>query len=443
MKRAAPRRAYALGVLTLTYAFNFVDRSILGILAPSIAADLGFQRTEIGLLTGFYFALFYTGLGLPIALYADRANRKVVVGAALMVWSGFTLLSGFVTSFFWLALARIGVAVGEAGGSPPSHAMISDLYGPRDRGRALGLYSLGIPFGIMVAYFTAAALSTTETTNWRAVFVVLGVPGVLLAVLLLLTVQEPERGRLDAAGDQLGLWQAVSRLARYPSYWLTALGLSFASFAGYALGAFLIDFARAAFPEVSVARLLVLLGLLNGTLYAAGTYAGGALADRWARRTSASYALVGAVAALVAAPALVAAVWAQSFLAFLAFVAVNVLAGGFYLAPSFSVAQNLAPPQLRAVSTAVFFFVLNLIALGGGPTLTGALADVLGTGREVWFVPFSAAIAGAVGGGLGEVPGYRWALSTLGLAYVLGALSWFFAARLLPRDLARARGEAP
>ena len=439
---ATTNRGYVLALLTLVYAFNFVDRQILGILAPFIAADLGFERTEIGLLTGFYFAMFYTVLGLPIALYADRANRKVVVSVALAVWSGFTFLSGFVTSFFWLALARIGVAIGEAGGSPPSHSLLSDLYAPKERARALGTYSLGIPFGIMVAFFTSAALSTSESTDWRMVFFVLGAPGVIVAILLLLTVREPVRGRMDAAPSAAsGVGEALRTLVSYPAYWWMCLGISFASYAGYATSAFLIDFVREVFPDVSVVRLLVILGVLNGTLYAGGTYAGGALADRWALRSRSGYALVAVFSILVALPALLAAIWAQSFVLFLVFIGINIFFGGFYLGPSFSVAQNLAPAHLRAVSTAIFFFVLNLIALGGGPTITGALADVLGTGREVWFIPFSGALGEAVDGGMGEARGFRWALSTLAIAYALAIGCYLLAAKHLPRDLARAQGE--
>ena len=437
------KRGYVLGLLTLVYAFNFVDRQILGILAPSIAADLGFARTEIGLLTGFYFAMFYTVLGLPIALYADRANRKVVVSVALAVWSGFTFLSGFVTSFFWLALARIGVAIGEAGGSPPSHSLLSDLYKPEERAKALGTYSLGIPFGIMVAFFTSAALSTAQDTNWRLVLFVLGAPGVILAVILMLTVKEPQRGRLDAPAAVAGkLGDALRKLTSYKSYWWMALGISFASYAGYAVSAFIIDFIREVHSDVSVVRVLLILGVINGTLYAAGTYAGGALADRWATKTKSAYALVGVFSVMLAAPTLLVAVWSQSWPLFLVFIGIHIFFGGIYLGPSFSVAQNLAPPHLRAVSTAIFFFVLNLIALGLGPTITGALMDVIGTGREVWYVPFSASIAEGVDGGLGEDLGLRWGLTSLMVAYALAVLCYLMAARSLPGDLARARGEA-
>ena len=438
------RRGYVLSLLTLVYAFNFVDRQILSILAPSIAADLGFEDAGIGLLTGFWFALFYTALGLPIALLADRTNRKAVVSVALAAWSLFTFLSGFVTSFFWLAAARVGVAIGEAGGSPPSHSLLSDLYPPTERARALGVYSLGIPFGIMTAFFVSAALSGAEATNWRLVFFVLGAPGVLLAVVLFATVREPQRGRLDTAGaSATGLGEALSRLVRFPSYWAMAFGISFASYGGYAVSAFLVRFILEAHPGLDLRTVLVVLGVINGTLYAAGTYAGGALADRWAARDRGrGYAKVGIVSVALAAPALLVAVWAQSWALFLIAISVHIFFGGFYLGPSFSVAQNLAPPKARAMSTAIFFFVLNLIALGLGPTITGALSDVIGLGRTVAWLPGSGALAAAVDGGLGSDLGRRWALTTLGAAYALAILAYAVAALRLPTDLARARGEA-
>lgn len=440
----AQRRGYVLGLLTLVYAFNFVDRQILSILAPSIAADLGFEDTGIGLLTGFWFALFYTALGLPIALLADRTNRKVIVSAALALWSGFTFLSGFVTSFGWLAAARVGVAIGEAGGSPPSHSLLSDLYPAKERARALGIYSLGIPFGIMTAFFVSAALSGSDATNWRLVFFVLGAPGVILALVLLFTVKEPRRGQLDTdAAARATLGEALSQLVKFPSYWAMALGISFASYAGYATSAFIIRFVLEAHPGMDLRMVLVILGLLNATLYAAGTYAGGALADRWSALDGGrGYGKVGVLSVAIAMPALLVAIWAQSWPVFLVFIGINLFFGGFYLGPSFSVAQNLAPPKARAMSTAIFFFVLNLIALGLGPTITGALSDVIGLGREVAWLPGSGALAAAVDGGLGSDLGRRWALSTLAIAYALAIVCYAVAALHLPRDLARARGEA-
>ena len=423
----APRassRSYVLGLLTLVYAFNFVDRQILGILAPFIAADLGFDDSQIGLLTGFYFALFYTVLGIPIAAYADRGPRVLIVSAALAVWSGFTFASGFVTSFFWLALARIGVAVGEAGGSPPSHSVLSDLYRPKERGRALAIYSLGIPFGTMAAYFAVAALAGEDDAPWRLVLFVIGAPGVILAAIIALTVKEPRRGQLERAVSAPGVpfGAALRRLLRIPSYWLMCLGISFASFGGYAIAAFLVTYITRAFPDVPVPPMLVTLGVINGVSYAAGTYLGGQVADRWAERDVRGYALAPARGTAVAGVAAVAALYVESYGVFIALVTAFTFFAGLYLGPSFSVAQNLAPVEVRATSTAVFFFVLNLIALGGGSTVVGFASTALteAHGAEV---------------------GLRYALSLVGITYALAVVCYLATAVTLRKDWARAQGE--
>lgn len=421
---AAQNRGYVLGLLTLVYAFNFIDRQILATLGPAIKADLGISNGDFGLLTGIVFALFYTVLAIPVAGLADRFNRVLIVAIALILWSGFTFASAFAGSFLVLAALRIGVAIGEAGGSPPSHSILSDLFPKEQRGRALAIYSMGIPFGLMAAFFVAALFSTGQTTDWRLVLKVIGLPGILVGILLLLTVKEPERGRLDTKSAAIPFKKALPELLRIPSYWTMCLGISFASFGGYAVSSFVVIYLRGAYPDVNLGSMLWVLGLINGVFYAAGTYAGGAIADKAAAtRGEGAYGWVAALSLLIVAPAIIAAVWVGSYTVSLALFAVYIFFAGFYLGPSFSVAQNLARPSVRATSTAVFFFVLNLIALGGGPTVVGYLADALAVGR-------------------GDVAGLRLALTTLAIPYALAILCYALAARTLPADMAKARGEA-
>ena len=425
---AAPRassRGYVLGLLTLVYAFNFIDRQILSTLGPAIKADLGISNGDFGLLTGIVFALFYTVLAIPVAGLADRFNRVVIVAAALVLWSGFTFASAFAGSFLVLAALRVGVAIGEAGGSPPSHSILSDLYPKAERGRALAIYSMGIPFGLMAAFFVAALLSSGQTTDWRLVLKVIGLPGIVVGFILLLTVGEPQRGQLDQKAAGVPFREALPELLRIPSYWTMCLGISFASFGGYAVSTFVVIYLRGAFPEVDLSRMLVMLGVINGIFYAGGTYVGGALADRIAaRRGPGAYGWVAAASLLVVAPAIIAALYVESYAVCLTLFAIYIFFAGFYLGPSFSVAQNLARPSVRATSTAVFFFVLNLIALGGGPTVVGYLAD-------------------GFAGGRGETAGLRLALTTLAVPYALAVLSYAMAARTLPRDMVRAEGARP
>lgn len=429
-------RGLILALLTLVYAFNFIDRQIVGVLAPFIKADLGLNDTQIGLLTGFVFAMFYTVIGLPVASLADttktlrigglslRLDRVTIIALSLATWSFFTLLTGFAGGFLALALLRIGVAVGEAGCSPPSHSLLSDFYAPRERGRALSIYSLGIPFGIMLAYFAGAFFRSGGMVDWRLAFVVVGFAGLPVALLVKLLLPEPERGRLDTAkAAPLPFRQALARLAKVPSYWTMAFGIAFTSFAAYAVNAFLMVYVLQAFPQVPLVPLLVGLGIGNATFYAAGTYLGGVVADAFGRKNVAAYALVPAVTVAISGIALTLGWLSGSVVVFFICLSVFIFFNGFYLGPSFSVAQNLAGVSVRATSTAVFFFVLNFIAMGGGPSITGFLSDT-----------FAAELGD-------PLEGLRRALVVLSFAYAASVALFLSAARTLPKDWANAQAE--
>jgi len=185
-------RRYVLGILFVTYTFNFIDRQILGILVEPIKQDLGVSDTAMGLLTGLAFAVFYTVMGIPIARIADRTNRRNLIAIALAIWSGFTALQGAAQNFWQLLIFRVGVGVGEAGCSPPSHSIISDYYPANRRATALGIYSLGIPVGILFGFFVGGWME--QFFGWRWAFVVVGIPGLILALVVRFTVSEPPRG---------------------------------------------------------------------------------------------------------------------------------------------------------------------------------------------------------------------------------------------------------
>lgn len=438
-------RGSILALLTLVYVFNFIDRQIVGVLAPFIKADLGLSGTEIGLLTGFVFALFYTVIGIPIASLVDNTktfsagsfrikfDRVTIIALSLATWSFFTMMTGFAGGFIALAVLRIGVAVGEAGCSPPSHSLLSDLYAPNERAKALGTYALGIPFGVMLAYFAAAFFAGGGTVDWRLAFVVIGVLGIPVAVITKVMVPEPERGRMDGPKTEpLPFKKALAELATIPSYWTMALGIAFASFGSYAVNAFLTLYIygeptaevgawMGAFVTVPLQPLLIGLGIGNAIFYASGTYLGGVVADHFGKKNVSAYALVPAATISISAVAAVVAWTASSPTVFFVGLSVYIFFLGFYLGPSFSVAQNLAKVSVRATSTAVFFFVLNLIALGGGPSVTGFLYDHF------------ASTSGD------QLVGLRTALLALTVAYGLSVVMFLVSAKLLPKDWAKAQ----
>ncbi|MEQ1930618.1 MAG: MFS transporter [Parvularculaceae bacterium] len=419
---AASYSYYVLAILTLVYTFNFIDRQIIGILSPAIKEDLGLSDSMLGLLKGLAFAVLYTTLGIPIAWLADRRNRVTIITVSLTVWSAFTALSGLAGNAVQLALARVGVGIGEAGGSPPSHSLIADYFPKEKRAHALGIYSLGIPFGQALAFLAGGWV--LETFGWRNAFFLVGIPGVVVAILLKLTVKEPKRGAMDpeaAARAPVHFKDGLKTLLKIPTYWGLLAGTTLASFTGYGIGMWTVDFYRRTY-ELSYTDITLPLALLNGAAYGVGTYFGGYATDRLGGKDKGAYAWIPGVGMLLTIPAGWLSLWsATPFWAF--FWTAPFLVGlGFYLGPSWSVIQTLAPVNLRAFAVAVFFFVLNIIALGFAPLWIGAISDVFATEH-------------------GEVMSLRISLSTLGLSSLLAALAFFWTARRLPADWAKAVAE--
>jgi MFS family permease len=374
-------RAFALVLLTVVYGFNFIDRQIVGILAPFIQEDLGLTNTQLGLLIGFAFALFYTVIAIPIAWLADRYNRVNILSIALATWSGFTALTGMATNFLQIGLARMGVGIGEAGGSPPSHSIISDMYPKEERAGALGVYAMGIPFGIMAAYFaTASLMGSGGDVDWRRIFIFLGLTGIALAGIVRLTLREPVRGAMELEGDtqiaKLPFIESLQSLLKIPAWWAMCFGIAFGSFVSYASSAFQTKFLIALDPSFDFKTMVILLGVMNGTTYAGGAFFGARLADKWGARNIRAYGWLPAIAMSVTLPLGVWSYWVHSVEANLILSTIYLLFIGIYLGPSFAIAQTLAPINMRAMSTALFFFILNMVALGGGPTFAGWLIDV-------------------------------------------------------------------
>lgn len=360
---------YVLGLLTSIYVLNFVDRQILATLLEPVRRAFDASDTVMGLLTGPAFALFYTVLGLPLARLADRTRRRDVIAAGLLLWSAATTLTGAATGLGFLLACRIAVGVGEAACTPPAHSLLASLYAPARRTTALAVYGSGIYLGLLLGNALPGWLAAWW--GWRTAFVVVGLPGVLLALLLRLTVTEPPR-----AGPPPGpVLPTLLGFARHPVLRHVALAAGLASVAGYAHLAWDVTFLmRAHGFDTGAAGTFV--GLGRGLGGALGMLLGGWLADRLGRRRPAARARVAQggvlLAALPTALFLLAPTWP---LAFAAYVPAALLAA-LYLAPVFGLVQLLAPPPARALAAAVLLFVMNFMGLGLGPPLVGRLADL-------------------------------------------------------------------
>ncbi len=413
-------RNFVLILLTIVYGFNFIDRQIMGILAPFIQKDLGLTNTELGLLIGLAFAVFYTFVAIPIAWLADRYNRVNILSIALATWSGFTALTGLANNFIQIGLARMGVGIGEAGGSPPSHSIISDLFPKEERASALGVYSMGIPIGIMAAYFvTASLMGSGDDVDWRRIFIVLGLTGIGLAVIVKLVLKEPVRGAIElnqsTETKKPPFKESLKELIKIPAWWAMCFGIAFGSFVSYAKSAFQTKYLVTLDPSFDFQTLVIILGIMNGTTYAAGAFFGARLADKWGKRDVRAYGWLPAISIGLALPVALITWWVPSIEVHLVFATLFLLLIGIYLGPSFAIAQTLAPIHMRAMSTALFFFILNMIALGGGPTFAGWIMDLF---KESY----------------NELESVRYAMTVTSIFFIPSVISFLLVAKVLPRD---------
>ncbi|WP_375421490.1 spinster family MFS transporter [uncultured Sphingomonas sp.] len=365
-------RGIVLAMLLLVYTFNFVDRQILGILAPAIKAELGLSDTQLGALGGLAFALLYSTLAIPLSWLADRTSRSWVITVSLAVWSGFTALCGAATGFWQLFLCRLGVGVGEAGGVAPSYALITDYFPAGQRGRALAVYSLGIPLGSAAGVMLGGWIAAT--IDWRAAFVVVGAAGVLVAPIFRLVVREPARPTRSADAEPIA--RVFGILARKRSFWLLAFGAASSSMLGYGLAFWLPSLLGRSFGMDlgEIGRFYGGLLLIGGV---AGVLAGGFVGDRLGARDRGWYARLPAICFLIAVPLFAIGILSQSStVAFLAWVVPQGLVY-VWLAPVVTAVQHLVPAHMRATASATFLLVNNLIGLGAGTMLLGALSDAM------------------------------------------------------------------
>lgn len=361
-----------LALLLLAYIFNFLDRQIVGILGPSIQAELHLSNAEFGAIGGTAFALLYAVLGIPLAYLADRTSRSAVVAGSLGVWSAFTALCGAVTGYWTLFLCRLGVGVGEAGGVAPSYALIADYFPPDRRARALAIFSLGVPIGLGGGSFIGGQLAARF--GWREAFAILGIVGLALAPALRFVVRDVAKP--VSASTSSPLLTVFPMLARNPAFWLLAFAASASSLCGYGLALWTPKVMMLSFglDLVSTGNFLASLWLIGGC---AGVFAGGWLADRLGSSDRGWYAKLPAIAWLISIPA-----WGLGLLApnlwiawplLLVGSAVNIL----WLGPIVTAVQHLVPRAMRSTASASFLLINNLIGLGVGPWLMGRLSDGL------------------------------------------------------------------
>ena len=404
-------RRRVLALLLIAYIFNFLDRQILGILLEPIKADLKFTDSELGVLTGPAFALVYSLVGVPLAVLADRTSRSGVITAALAAWSAFTALCGTAATFWQLFLFRLGVGLGEAGGVAPSYALIADYFPADRRGRALGIFSLGVPIGLGAGAILGSWIASTF--NWRTAFIAMGVAGLILAPIFKLVVHDRHRTPGSAAPSLRQLGSTFPAIARKPSFWFMAFGASLSSLCGYGLATWVASILIRSFGMslVGAGQFLGSLLLVGGTI---GVFMGGWLADRLGTQDRRWYAWLPAIAWLITAPLYAAGLMMDDLtLAWLLLLLPNAL-NILWLGPVTTAVQHLAPQAMRSTASGSFLLINNLIGLGVGPLLIGALSD----GLRASYGADSLRVA---------------ALAVLGL-YLVAALLMYLASRTLKTD---------
>lgn len=413
---------YVLGVLVMVYIFNFIDRQILAILAESIKLDLGLSDTQLGLLSGVAFGIFYATLGIPIARLADRYSRVNIISICLAIWSLMTALSGAAQNFWHLLIARIGVGIGEAGGSPPSHSLIADYFPTDARASALGIYALGIPVGILFGNLAGGWIN--EFFGWRYAFLVVGIPGVMLAILMKMTVKEPPRGYSEGKKptvEHVPFLDVLKTMWGYKSFRHLSLGAATQAFVGYGAIAWMPPFLIRT-HDMSSGEVGTALGLIIGIAGGVGTFLGGFIADRMGKNDQRWYMWIPAIGFLIAVPFSIGVYLVDSLFWALALYVIPAFAVNLYTGPTFGMTQSLAPLAMRSAASALLLFIINIIGLVFGPTTVGFLSDLFQSG---WSMDATESL--------------RWALFACAFVYLISFINYTMAAKHLREDLAKSQ----
>lgn len=372
-----PRARIVLVMLCLVYVINFICRQMPGVLAKPIEASLHITDGQFGMVTGLFFAMFYTTISIPIGFIADKTSRSKVLAIACAIWSGATLACGMVTSYAQFALAYVTVGFGEAGGVPPSYAIISDYFPPGRRGSALGIYNVGPALGAGLAVAFGAYVAAKY--SWQLAFEAVGVVGLFAVIAILVIVREPPKGGLDKlaglkSGPKAGFWSTFANFFSTPSLLLAALASGATQFVTYGLAYFVVLFLERekgmTAYEVASYYSLVLLFAMGGGMIVAGR-----AVDYFTKRSKRAYALVPAISLIFALPCYVVFVWEPVWSTALWFLAGAAFLNYFYLSASVTLVQEEVRPDQRVMSGALLLMVMNFIGLGLGPTYVGAASD--------------------------------------------------------------------
>ena len=370
------QRRYTLFMLVLVFTSSHVDRQIMGILGQPIKESLLISDTQLGLLTGIMFAVFYATLGMPMAMWADRNNRRNLISFSVFLWSLMTALCAAATNFMQLLLLRIGVGVGEAGSNPPSHSMIADLYPPEKRSTAMAIFGTGINWGILIGFLVGGWIN--EWYGWRTAFVVVGLPGILLALLVRYTVKEPPRGYSESLKQEVaapGFWEVVGFIWRSSVLRHIVAAGALVSFAGYA-SVIWVPIYLVRIHGMGTGEVGSYLALLIGVGGAIGIYLGGRIADFMSARLGEQWLpWVVALSSLISLPMLYLTFMAPTPMTAIAAYVLPAMLGTLYVAPGFALIQNSTPLEMRSVAAAINLFITNIVGLGLGPFTVGFFSD--------------------------------------------------------------------
>src|SRR3954470_12558048 len=409
------RRYYVLGLLTAVYAFNFLDRTIFNVLIEPIKKEFALSDTTMGLLAGFGFVLFYSLLGIPIARVADRLNRRNIVAIAFAFWSAMTFLCGMASSAATLALARIGVGIGESAGTPASQSLVADLFNKNERPRALGIYAIGTYLGVFLGYFIGGYVN--QHYGWRMAFFAAGLPGIALAAVLWLTISEPKRGAMAETFAPEPIGPTLGFLASQWSFVIVLIGFCLTTYTNYASAAWIPPF-LARVHHLSSAEIGTYAGTFKGLSGMAGTLIGGLVVARISRRDDRWKLWAPAITSFLAGPVFALCMLTQDFAMMVAMLALTSFLVGFHLGPIFAIAQTVAKPSMRALASALIALTATCFGQGVGPLAVGMVND---------------ALKGAYG-----ADAVRYSLLSAAVTTILGALLFVWAPRTIRNDIGRA-----